>query len=101
MVPMGKSVKKSPVRKMLATDPVIGEFVGLPCKENSLDIEGLAVRGNTVLLGLRGPVITGWAILVRMEMKATKSGALKPRKLPGGRRYRLAAQLRPDGAVVH
>jgi len=90
MVPMDDS-RKSHLRRMLAKDKLIGDFVPLPSKENGLDIEGLAVRGDTVLLGLRGPVIKGWAILVHMEMKATKSGKLKPRKLDGGARHTLQA----------
>ena len=72
---------KTPIRRRLRKDPVLGPFVGLPSKENGLDIEGLAVRGDTVLLGLRGPVIRGYALVVRLEMKATKRGGLKPARL--------------------
>lgn len=90
MVPMTAS-PKTPIRKMLAKDPLIGPFVRLPCKENGLDVEGLAVRGNTVLLGLRGPVVGGYAILVRLEMKETADGWLKPRRLANGKRYAIHA----------
>jgi Protein of unknown function (DUF3616) len=41
----------------------------LPSKENGLDIEGLAVRGNKVLIGLRGPVLRGIAILLEIEVE--------------------------------
>ncbi|HDZ75336.1 MAG TPA: DUF3616 domain-containing protein [Aurantimonas coralicida] len=90
MVPMRKS-RKTPIRKMLAKDKLIGPFMDHPCKENGFDIEGLAVTGNTVLLGLRGPVVGSYAMIVRMEMKDAKNGFLKPRKLDGGKRYRLQA----------
>jgi hypothetical protein len=76
---------------MLAHDPLIGPFVPLPAKENGLDIEGLAVRGTEILLGLRGPVLRGLAMLVRLELKETGGGRLKPRKLENGLRYSLHA----------
>ena len=76
---------------MLSDDALIGPFVDHPCKENGLDVEGLAVEGETVLLGLRGPVVGSHAMIVRMEMKATKKGRLKPRKLKNGERYSVQA----------
>ena len=88
MLPMTKG-PKTPLRKMLAKDPLIGPFMDLPCKENGFDVEGLAAHEDEVVLGLRGPVLRGWAILVRMKMKTTKQGFLKPRKLPNGKRYSL------------
>lgn len=91
MLKMKRSAEKAPLRKMLAEDPLIGPFIGLPCKENGFDIEGLAVRGNEVLLGLRGPVLRGLALLVRLEMEEKDDGLLKPRKLDDGRRYALHA----------
>lgn len=90
MVAMKKS-RRTPVRKMLAKDRLIGPFMDHPCKENGFDIEGLAVTGDTVLLGLRGPVVGGYALIVRMQMKEAKNGLLKPRKLDGGKRYALQA----------
>lgn len=98
MVKMSKS-SRTPIRKMLAKDALIGPFVDHPCKENGLDIEGLAVQGDTVLLGLRGPVIGGHAMIVRLEMKETRSGALKPRKLENGQRYQLQA-VDLDGQAI-
>jgi hypothetical protein len=91
MMEMKRDRDKAPLRRMLAKDPLIGPFIDLPCKENGFDVEGLAVRGNEVLLGLRGPVLRGLALLVRMEMKVTGDGWLKPRKLEDGRRYSLHA----------
>jgi hypothetical protein len=52
--------------KALSKDPHLGPLVDapLPAKENGFDIEGLAVRGDRVIVGLRGPVLRGWAILL-------------------------------------
>jgi hypothetical protein len=40
----------------------------LPSKENGFDIEGLAVQGNKIAIGLRGPVLRGIAILLEIEV---------------------------------
>jgi hypothetical protein len=62
--------------------------MGVPAKENGFDIEGIAGRGDRVFLGLRGPVLRGWATVLELEVKTTKSGRLKPRKIgPDGKRY--------------
>ncbi|WP_169400821.1 DUF3616 domain-containing protein [Thalassobaculum salexigens] len=75
--------------KSLAKDIHLGRFMDIPCKENGFDIEGIAARGDRVLLGLRGPVLRGWAVILELRMKMTKSGHLKPRRIgPDGERYR-------------
>jgi hypothetical protein len=89
-LPMDKKGRNA-VKRMLAKDPVLGPFMAIPCKENGFDIEGLAVAGDRVFLGLRGPVVGGRATLVELRLKQTKAGRLKPRKLADGRRYRLHA----------
>ncbi|MAS43200.1 MAG: hypothetical protein CML43_08635 [Rhodobacteraceae bacterium] len=90
MVKLGGS-RDSWLRKALRKDSLLGPFADLPCKENGLDIEGLAARGRTVLLGLRGPALRGWALILRLEMKEARDGFLKPRKLADGRRYAVHA----------
>jgi hypothetical protein len=62
----------------LQDDEHLGAYVSnpLPSKENGLDIEGLAVRGNKLLLGLRGPVLAGWAMLLEIEVEETEPGVL-------------------------
>lgn len=85
-IKMGK--KKHRLRKWLAKDKLLKPFMDVPCKENGFDIEGLAARGDRVVLGLRGPVIGKQAVLIELDMKVTKKGHLKPRKRDG-RRYRM------------
>lgn len=80
---------KTPLTKSLVKDIHLGRFMEIPCKENGFDIEGIAVRGDRVLLGLRGPVLRGWAVILELRMKMTKTGHLKPRRIgPDGERYR-------------
>lgn len=52
--------------RRLRRDRHIGPFLGLPGKENGFDIEGLAVAGERVFLGLRGPVLRGWATVLEL-----------------------------------
>lgn len=82
------SKKKSKLHKWLRDDPHLARFLKIPSKENGFDIEGLAVRGDRVWLGLRGPVLRGWGVVLEMEMKRTGSGHLKARRIDGKRRYR-------------
>jgi hypothetical protein len=63
--------------KCLRDDPLIGPFTRAPAKEGGLDIEGIAVNGDRVALGLRGPVIASHAVLLEIRLEAKKSGALK------------------------
>lgn len=48
----------------------------LASKENGFDIEGLAVIGDRVFLGLRGPVLRGWAMLLEIEPRDEGEGRL-------------------------
>ncbi|PVZ11692.1 DUF3616 domain-containing protein [Actinomycetospora cinnamomea] len=54
----------------LADDEHLGPFLGVPGKDNGFDVEGLAVVGDRVLLGLRGPVLRGWAVLLALALRA-------------------------------
>jgi hypothetical protein len=49
------------------------DSVRLPSKDNGLDIEGLTVAGSRVFIGLRGPVLRGWACILEVQVGA-KSG---------------------------
>jgi len=62
----------------LKSDPHLGPFVAnnIPSKDNGLDIEGLAVKGDRVFLGLRGPVLRGWAVILEFEVYESEPGVL-------------------------
>jgi len=55
------------LRDLLADDEHLGPFLPLPGKDNGLDVEGIAVAGPRVYLGLRGPVLRGWAIVLELR----------------------------------
>ena len=64
----------------LQTDPHLGAFlrahdpqnpstfVQLASKENGFDVEGIAAYGHRIFLGLRGPVLRGWAMLIEVRV---------------------------------
>ncbi len=55
-------------------DEHIGPFLSIPSKDNGFDIEGLAVCGNRAFLGLRGPVLGGWAIVIEILLEDIAPG---------------------------
>ncbi|WP_372399748.1 DUF3616 domain-containing protein [Azospirillum sp. HJ39] len=61
----------------LADDPLFSPFLALPAKENGLDLEGLAVDGTKVYVGLRGPVVAGKAILLELTIGFGAEGGLE------------------------
>lgn len=80
---------RSTLTKKMRTDPHLGPFLDVPSKDNGFDVEGIAARGDRVWLGLRGPVLRGWATILELDMKVTKKGHLKPRRIgQDGQRYR-------------
>jgi len=69
--------KGSDLTTALKKDEHLGRFFvdaadansGIPGKDNGFDIEGLLVSGGRVLLGLRGPVLRGWATVLEVEVR--------------------------------
>lgn len=74
----------------LRDDEHLGPFLATPLadKENGFNVEGLATRGERLFLGLRGPVIDGWAVILEIEVAAAEPGILTLKPLgEGGRLY--------------
>lgn len=81
--------KSSELTDAVAQDEHLHAFCHIPGKDNGFDIEGLAVVGERLFLGLRGPVLRGWAVILEVELEEGKGSTLKLKKIgPGGRRYR-------------
>jgi hypothetical protein len=61
---------------LLADDPHLGPFVKrsselvIPGKDNGFDVEGIASFGDRLLIGLRGPVLRGWAFVLDFQLEA-------------------------------
>jgi hypothetical protein len=70
-------------------DPHLEGFLSIPGKDNGFDIEGLAVSGDRVFLGLRGPVLRGWTIILELSVDFSEPGELTLKNIePDGRVYR-------------
>jgi hypothetical protein len=77
------------LRDLLAEDEHLGPFLRIPGKDNGLDIEGIAVAGERVYVGLRGPVLRGWAVLLGLSpyVDPDEPGRLRLREMGDGRLY--------------
>ena len=62
--------QKNLLTRALNDDPHFGPYMAIPGKDNGFDIEGLAVDGRRLLLGLRGPVLRGWSALLEIAVEA-------------------------------
>ncbi|SFB28607.1 DUF3616 domain-containing protein [Azotobacter beijerinckii] len=83
--------KGNELTEALQKDEHLEPFLAIPGKDNGFDIEGLAVVGERVFLGLRGPVLRGWAVVLEVAVKEDKEqpSTLRLRAIgPNGRRYR-------------
>jgi hypothetical protein len=68
-LPFRKS--KGSLHGILKDNPFLKPFIGLPSKENGLDIEGFTTSdGKSLFLGLRGPRVDRYAVVV--ELKSAK-----------------------------
>ena len=78
------------LRHLLALDEHLAPFLPIPGKDNGLDIEGIAVAGDRVYLGLRGPVLRGWAFVLelRPQVDPLDPGRLVLAPFPDGAPYR-------------
>ncbi|MEO1433150.1 MAG: DUF3616 domain-containing protein [Cyanobacteria bacterium J06633_8] len=76
----------------LANDSHLGFFVKaeIPGKDNGFDIEGIEISQNRIFLGLRGPVLRGWAIILEIELQESNSPGLLDLKYLGisGEKYK-------------
>jgi hypothetical protein len=82
----------------LKADPHLGpilttdhgdENIAYPGKDNGFDIEGIVVKGDHIFLGLRGPVLRGWSLLLEVAIEASAPGFLRLKPLgPQGEYYR-------------
>ncbi len=65
-----------------------GPLLPIPSKDNGLDIEGLVVSDtDRVFLGLRGPVLRGYAALLDMRLTGIGRGLMEPKLSKKGSRY--------------
>jgi hypothetical protein len=83
------TAKGNALSDALRDDPHIGPFLKISSKDNGLDVEGLAASQSRIFVGLRGPVLRGWTVVLELEIAEGEGGELKLKRIgPEGRRYR-------------
>jgi hypothetical protein len=73
---------------VLEKDEHIAPFMDIPGKDNGFDIEGLAAHGSRIFIGLRGPVLRGWAMVLEVEPEEDEKGILRLKQLTKEKPYR-------------
>lgn len=81
------------LREVIKGDIHLGRFLEIPGKDNGLDIEGLAVADDRIFVGLRGPVLRGWAVILELQIQHitepdSSDQQLHLRARPGGGLFR-------------
>jgi hypothetical protein len=66
----------SRLAQMMKNSPLLKPFTRIAAKEGGVDLEGIAVAGSRVAIGMRGPVIQTYAVLLEVEIAAKPSGRL-------------------------
>ncbi|BAY75722.1 hypothetical protein NIES25_21690 [Nostoc linckia NIES-25] len=71
----------------LTEDSHLGSFIkaAIPGKDNGFDIEGIAILGDRIFLGLRGPVLRGWAVALEIKLEDSNPGLLKLKEIGEGK----------------
>lgn len=79
-----------------------GEWRGIPGKDNGLDIEGLAAAGKRLFIGLRGPVLRGWAVILEVEPEEDEDddGSLKLRPIGANKELYIKHFLQLEGLGI-
>lgn len=61
---LGGGRRRNLLTDALRDDDHLGRFLRIPGKDNGFNVEGLAAADGHVFLGLRGPVLEGWAVVL-------------------------------------
>ncbi|AQH04863.1 hypothetical protein A9R05_33035 (plasmid) [Burkholderia sp. KK1] len=73
-LPFGK--ESSELVDAIRENATYAPFLDLPSKDNGFDIEGLAVANSRVFVGLRGPVLRGWATVLQLATEVIDNSTL-------------------------
>lgn len=77
-------LNKDSITDLLEDDPHLAPFLAIPSKDNGIDIEGVAAHGDRIYVGLRGPVLRGWAVLIEIRPGTDPADPRRLRPLPLG-----------------
>ncbi|MBA2458280.1 MAG: DUF3616 domain-containing protein [Gemmatimonadales bacterium] len=80
--------RRNVLRDALREDDHLAPSLSIPGKDNGFDVEGLALCQGHAFLGLRGPVLRGWAVVLVLvpEPDPERPGRLRLASLAGKQR---------------
>lgn len=74
--------------QVMKEDSHFKAFMQIPGKDNGFDIEGLAIKGEKIYIGLRGPVLRGWAAILEVEVVDIEYGYFALKEQADGKLYK-------------
>lgn len=80
--------KGNQLMEVLAQDEHFKNFMNIPGKDNGFDIEGLAIHKEQIFLGIRGPVLRGWAVILELQVEDMADGYFQLKADSQGRLYK-------------
>ena len=92
--------EKNKLWQVLASDIHLKPFMQIPGKDNGFDIEGLALGKERIFIGLRGPVLRGWAMILEVEIEETKSEFFKLKPIGDDGRFYKKHFLHLEGMGI-
>ncbi|MGH4018098.1 MAG: DUF3616 domain-containing protein [Pseudonocardiaceae bacterium] len=93
IVPEGSALLGEPgLLDVLDGHEHLAPFLTIPGKDNGFDVEGIAAHGEpgveTLYVGLRGPVLRGWAVVLEIRPRDDGAGRLRLDPVDGDAHYR-------------
>jgi hypothetical protein len=84
------SSNSNELTEALQQDEHLKHYFQIPGKDNGFDIEGLTVVGKRLFIGLRGPVLRGWSVVLEIEVDEMedKEGYLHLKQITKDRPYK-------------
>lgn len=79
--PAGKvvNIRSQSLMSFVLDNEILRPFATLPSKENGIDMEGIAVRGEQLWVGFRGPVLRGnYSTILELKLNPKKFKLKKP-----------------------
>lgn len=72
--------KKNTLREVIKAAPQIGAFAEKPLSQNGANVEGIAVKGERIFLGFRGPSVGDNAFILSVDRNGVfGGGAMNPK----------------------
>lgn len=90
---LGGGRRRNLLTDALENDSHLAPYLGLPGKDNGFNVEGLVAANGRLFLGLRGPVLRGWAVVLLVAPEPDPDKPDRLRLAPVGGKKRVYRKL--------